>query len=188
MKKSIKMKRTYSAGLDQKGVSLLMTFFIMVIALSMVISVSSFIYNEMVIVKGLGDSTVGFYAAYSGIEKALFYSQKNVCSIYPYNLINNPNGCRDADDEKGFLYDSNLYCNEQSVPEIIDPINYPKGCDIASCSSCRLSFTTTSDTMRYRVIISEEKESNGSMIKIYSKGIFDKSSRQINILDWRSVK
>ena len=60
----------------QKGVSLIISFFIMVIILSVVLSVSALLYSEIKVIRNIGNSVVSFYAADSGIEKLIYYDRK----------------------------------------------------------------------------------------------------------------
>ena len=90
----------------QKGVSLIITFFIMIIILSVVFSVSGLLYSEIKVIRNIGNSVMSFYAADSGIEKVLYYDDqvfpesvstdpsgnqttlvglRGLCSMYPYN-------------------------------------------------------------------------------------------------------
>lgn len=74
---------------SEKGVSLIITFFIMVIVLAVVLAVSSILYSEIKIIRNIGDSVVAFYAADSGVEKTLYYDRKfeggacNLCQNCP---------------------------------------------------------------------------------------------------------
>ena len=60
----------------ENGVSLIITFFIMIIILAVVLSISTLLYSEVKIIRNIGSSVVGFYAADSGIEKVLFYDKQ----------------------------------------------------------------------------------------------------------------
>lgn len=60
----------------ESGVSLIITFFIMIIILSVVLFISVLLYSEVKVIKNIGDSMVSFYAADSGIEKVLYYDRK----------------------------------------------------------------------------------------------------------------
>jgi hypothetical protein len=60
----------------QKGVSLIITFFVMIIILSVVLSVSALLYSEIKVIRDIGNSVVSFYAADSGVEKVLYYDDQ----------------------------------------------------------------------------------------------------------------
>jgi len=72
MNKAIKNKIFSS----QKGVSLIITFFIMIIILAIVMSVSTILYSEVKIIRNIGNTAVSFFAADSGMEKILFYDRR----------------------------------------------------------------------------------------------------------------
>ena len=95
---------------SESGVSLIITFFIMIIILSVVFSVSGLLYSEIKVIRNVGNSVMSFYAANSGIEKILFYDDqvlpvsvstdssgnqttavglRGLCSMYPYNYSYN---------------------------------------------------------------------------------------------------
>jgi hypothetical protein len=61
---------------DEKGISMIMTFFIMIIALSVVLSISILLYSEVKVIRNIGNSIVSFYAADSGIDKVLYYDRQ----------------------------------------------------------------------------------------------------------------
>lgn len=62
---------------SESGVSLIITFFIMLIILAVVLSIGVILYNEIKIIRNVGDSVVAFYIADSGVEKTLYYDRKN---------------------------------------------------------------------------------------------------------------
>jgi len=55
---------------------LIITFFVMIIILAVVLSISVLLYSEVKIIKNMSDSVVAFYAADSGAEKALYYDRQ----------------------------------------------------------------------------------------------------------------
>ena len=59
----------------QKGVSLIITFFIMMIILSVVLSISTILYTQLKNIRNSSDSVISYYAAESGVE-AFQYDQK----------------------------------------------------------------------------------------------------------------
>ena len=65
----------------QKGVSLIITFFIMIIILAVVLSISALLYSEVKVIRNVGNSMISFYAADSGIEKVLFYDDQVLPAI-----------------------------------------------------------------------------------------------------------
>lgn len=56
----------------QKGSSLFLTILIMSVLLGVSLGISTLLIKQIRMVKGVGDSVVAFYAADSGIEKAIY--------------------------------------------------------------------------------------------------------------------
>lgn len=176
----------------QKGVSLIITFFIMIIILAVVLSVSVLLYSEVKVMRNIGNSTASLYAADSGIEKVLYYDRKvlatnvgvasrGLCSMYD-TLINN-NACPDSTQVSG-LADSSLYCNNSALPYVYkDPSNNPNGCDPVTCNDCLISFNTTLDTgATYYVSGKVYPDGESSDFEVESRGAFNGAQRQIEVL------
>ena len=66
---------------DEKGVSLIITFFTMTIILIIVLSMSIILYSEIKVLRNIGNSVVSFYAADSGIEKILYYDRQVLSAV-----------------------------------------------------------------------------------------------------------
>ena len=56
----------------QKGTSLYLTILIMSVLLGVGLGISTLLIRQMRMIRGVGDSAVAFYAADSGIEKAIY--------------------------------------------------------------------------------------------------------------------
>lgn len=76
---------------NQKGVSLILTIFVMVILLAVVLFISLLLYTEVRNVKNLSDSVTAFFAADSGVEKVLYYDRNVLLTIDTGNV------CDDGD-------------------------------------------------------------------------------------------
>ena len=118
---------------SQKGVVLLITFFIMTIILAIVLSVSIILYSRIKSIRNIGSSVIGFYAADSGVEKALYYdtqvvpgAARGLCNICT------PGVCPSCED-----------C-------ALSP-GVPDGCDPSACTDCRVSFTSSIGSNHYEV-------------------------------------
>ena len=171
----------------EKGVSLIITFFIMIIILTVVLSISVLLYGEVKVAKNIGNSVVGLYAAESGIEKVLYYDRQvlpvlsaggdcstltcpkgqfcvnNVCTEYgTRGLCSIPASCTNIGSG-----DSSVYCNSAVSDN-------DAGC--ADCTSCSVSFNTTFDNRTYSVAASV---SPSHSLDITSAGVFGGVSRQI---------
>jgi Tfp pilus assembly protein PilX len=129
---------------NQKGVSLIITFFIMVIILSVVLMTSILLYSEIKITRNIGNSIIAYYSAESGLEKVFYYDRKVIPSGSTRGLcvmldsVNNPNYCQT---DPGGNVEHNLYCNN-SNPNPGLPLG-TNGCNKNVCNNCEVDFTTT---------------------------------------------
>lgn len=126
---------------SEKGVSLIITFFILTVILAIVLAISIILYSEIKIIRNIGNSVIAFYAADGAVEKVLYYDRqvipagaaRGLCSMcLPYDPVDNPNACP-SDNENPSL---NCTCSTPT-PHSID------GCNPASCTNCTVSFDTT---------------------------------------------
>lgn len=156
----------------QKGVSLIITFFISIIILFIVLSVSVLLYSEIKIIRNIGNSVSAFYVAESGIEKVLYYDRKNtvgdtrgIC-----NICNSESGvpvCPDC-----------LPCEVQALDTAL------VGCNPETCSKCRIIFSTQIDPTKeqyYNVDIAVDQQCKISFGTISSYGFYEKASRAIKL-------
>ena len=63
----------------ERGVSLIIVFFIMMILLSVVLSISTILYTQLKNIRNTNDSVISYYAAESGVE-SFRYDQKQGAS------------------------------------------------------------------------------------------------------------
>jgi hypothetical protein len=68
----IKTKDKDCSWRSQKGVSVLLASLIMTILLAMSLGLSSILLRQLKMMRGMGDSVVAFYAADTGVERALY--------------------------------------------------------------------------------------------------------------------
>lgn len=165
----------------EKGVSLIMTFFIMIIILSVVLAISIILYSEIKIIRNMGNSVVSFYAAESGIEKVLYYDRqvvpegaiRGLCSMFDQE--NNEKYCQDSGYE-----DEAIYCKNSDTEDIEDG-----GCDIETCNNCKIYFETTFNDKKYftTVLVYPNQEiPDESDFEIISKGAFGGTQRNLQVL------
>jgi len=175
----------------QKGVSLIMAFFIMIIVLSVVLSVSALLYSEVKVIRNISNSIISFYAADSGIEKVLFYDRqvlvigtdgkgnevfapRGLCSM----LLTGHQFCT-----PGNTSEYSIYCN---TPVITILNNHLDGCDIDKCDNCKISFDTAFDSDNNKTYSVEASvETIGAPSDYYlivkSDGTFADTGRQVQI-------
>ena len=182
---------------SEKGVSLIITLFVMIIILAVVFSVSVLLYSQIKILRDIGNSVGSFYAADSGVEKVLFYNlqalpvlsgsgtatyaPRGLCAIYPYDPVANPTGCHSSG-----MYNKSLYCAPDSTlnsglpqPGNSDPTN---GCDKFVCDDCTVSFGGSMDNGgAYSIMGAVSPASGDTSFDLYSKGTYKGIERQIRI-------
>jgi hypothetical protein len=172
---------------NQKGVSLVIAFFIMTIILAVILSITILLYSEIKMIRNIGNSIVAFYAADSGIEKVLYYDRKiisngdtrGLCSMFSYDA-ENLDKCPLSVSMPGI--DSGLYCNTPDL-QLTDPENIT-GCDSDVCDDCQVSFTTmfTDNEKQYDVVATVSTDAVGySNLTIKSAGLFRSVSRKIEL-------
>ena len=110
----------------ESGVSLIITFFILVIVLAVVLSISVILYSELKIIRNIGDSVVAFYSADSGVEKTLYYDRK----ILPEGMAGSMRGICNI-------------CASCPAGECLDcTVPATEGCDPLTCENCEVTFNS----------------------------------------------
>jgi len=135
---------------SEKGVSLVVSFFIMIIIIAIVLAITALLYNEIRLIRNIGNSVVAFYAADSGIEKVLYYDRKvipagaarGLCSMVGFNATTNATACPSREDNSSI--NSALNCNRANGAEYLTAHKPedPQGCDPATCTNCTIRFAT----------------------------------------------
>lgn len=173
----------------QKGVSLIITFFIMVIVLAVVLSVSILLYSEVKIIRNIGDSAISLFSADSGIEKILYYDNqvipdgavRGICSMCREEEATS---CvRSSVDEVMACSSCEYTASVTDSPTI--PDNPEKGCDPDTCNYCSVTFSTTlSNKMAYNVRAEVFPSVDGEFtdLRVRSKGSYYATQRQLEIL------
>lgn len=158
---------------SEKGVSLIITFFILTIILAVVLSISIILYREIKIIRSIGNSVISFYAADSGIEKTLYFDRKEK----PIGVRSGI--CAMCDSENPTCPSD--YPTDQSVACHCD---YSSGidCDPQSCESCTVSFYTNLNSDKdYYITVNISTEGSISNLSINSIGDFKKTKRAIQV-------
>lgn len=112
----------------EKGVSLIITFFVLVIVLAVVLSISVILYNELKIIRNIGDSVVAFYAADSGVEKTLYYDRK----VLPEDMAGSMRGICNI-------------CNYENCTLKAEVGGDVNGCNDLTCENCEVAFDVAFD-------------------------------------------
>jgi hypothetical protein len=151
-----KVKNFQTCLRSQSGVSLIIAFFVMIILLAVILAITTLLYQEIKMIRNIGNSVVAFYAADSGIEKVLYYDRKvildgntrGLCTMFDYNIDTNPNGCPQFGDSEGSgITDNALFCNKDGTTDFLTPNDTEgTGCNPDICNNCTISFKTNFDT------------------------------------------
>jgi hypothetical protein len=167
---------------QEQGVSLIMTFFIMVIILSIILSVTIILYSEIKVIQNIGNSMVGFYAADSGVEKVLYYDYKILDYVEGEDPLVAERGlCLMFDtrsDKNCITGTGSVYCNNYSTEG---------SCDPQACYDCTIRFSTdfdaTSNGEKYSVVATVASSTSSSAVNftLESKGFFGTASRQVQL-------
>jgi len=104
---------------SERGVSLIITFFIMTIILSVVMAISTILYSEIKIIRNIGNSVGAFYLADSGAEEVLYYDRRAV----PTEAV------------RGICNICSVVSSCSTTSTVTD------GCQ--KCTDCNIAFTTT---------------------------------------------
>lgn len=171
---------------NEKGVALIIMFFVMIVIVAAVLSVSALLFSEIKMIRSIASSVISFYAADSGIEKVLYYDRKvipqeavvkrGLCAMCATD-IESRTCLGDGTDEDG------LTCACES-PVLKDEVNYPNGCDIDHCQYCTVSFSASfgniNDKKTYR--IEATAGTTEIIFEADALGSYSGVSRAINIL------
>lgn len=118
---------------SQKGVSLIITLFIMAIALGIVLGLSAILLGKIKVLREIGDSVVSLYVADSGVEQTYYFDRKMV-----------PDG-----GSRGLCYicDICIY----SWPSCQNCTSSGGDCDSLSCTNCQVNFSVVSNDKTYNI-------------------------------------
>jgi len=167
----------------EKGVSLIITFFILTIILAVVLSISMLLYGQIKIIRNIGNSVIAFYAADSGVEKFLYYDRKqlpvivieeeeivgerglcyigDICSDCTPGINGDPGDCVEAD------------CHNWSATG--------NDCDPLTCTDCVISFETFFNGKSYDVEVSTTIIDEFPNTSVDSRGVYKEVSRKIQL-------
>jgi hypothetical protein len=166
----------------EAGVSLIIVFFVMIVMIAVVFSITSLLYGEIKVIRNISNAVVSFYTADSGIEKVLYYDR----NILPDTGIEKKKRglclmC-DANNPSCPTNDINpaINCN-CSASVVSDPTNNPNGCDPSICNDCKITFTGGFDNLSYSVAATIFPVKNPYDMEVISIGLFNNSKRAIDV-------
>ena len=142
---------------QQKGIALLVTFFIMGVSVALVLGVSVILLSELKMIRGMGNSVVVFYTAETGIEKTLYYDRKVKDGEWDRGICNICNSCAD---------DGCVSCSAIGAD-----------CGPSTCSDCQIMYNSWIGEKKFQIkaIVSP----TGDTVKSY--GTFLGVSRAIEL-------
>lgn len=187
---------------QERGVSLIITFFIMIIILAVAFSVTSLLYGQVKIIRNIGNSIVSIYAADSGIEKVLYYDRiifphieieggeegemaeiaRGLCTMYLYHPFYNYQACIDPENNEDVeVADDSMYCLDAIDPEA--GIGSQDGCDPTVCDNCKISFYAEYNGIKHYVtaFVKPSVDGQSSNFEIESRGVYGSSERLIKV-------
>lgn len=112
-------KNLFKNIFSEKGISILIVFFVMVIILAVVLGINVIILSEMKITREIGYSVISFYAGDTGLEKTLYYDRKIIPSGGTRGICDICNSCSD--------------CGVDCAKDGID-------CDPTTCTDCQITY------------------------------------------------
>ena len=117
-----------------QGISLIITFFIMIIALAMVLGLSAIMTFAIKTTSNTSYAVQSFQSAQSGIEKTLYYDRKQISAGASRGICNICNSCTASD------------CQSCTITPLA-----AGGCDVNTCNNCTISYTSTVGGRSYAV-------------------------------------
>ena len=152
---------------SERGVSLLITFLIVSVMLSIVLGLSVILFSEIKIVGNVGSSVTAYYAGESGVEKTLYFDQKQIPSGATHGLCNICTSCTSSD------------CTSCTATALASG-----GCNTTTCNNCEVKYTSTFGSATYNVDATIVPQSQGSsvlVLTIDAKGFYKDSARVVEV-------
>jgi Tfp pilus assembly protein PilX len=175
----------------EKGVALVIVFFVMVVVVAVVLSTATYLYSDIKVIRDMSNSVVSFYAADSGVEKVLYYDRKDLQGVSPSqvrgvcsmcaHLVNSgfASSCDSASDPS-------LAC-ACSSEAVYDSSFNNNGCNPTVCNNCVIKFTTTFDNETYTITATVYPNHSPYDMEIDSSGAYGGVGRALDItLPWNS--
>lgn len=148
---------------NQQGVSLIVTFLVMTIMLSMVLSITTILFNEIKIVMNMGSSISSLNSSDIGIEKTLYFDIKQVPVGANRGFCNICNTC------------SSLDCLNCTTTPLV-----ANGCSVTNCTNCQITYDSSFDGRDYSVnarVSPNPLNANISDLIITSSGFYRDTKR-----------
>lgn len=148
---------------QHKGVSLIITFFVMVIMLAVVLGIVIMLFSQVKIVANTGNSVSAFFTADTGVEKTKYL-----------NNISPQTGQPPAAGFCGICSSCSSTSNDcQNCT--LTPLN-ANGCD-ASCGNCKVTYSSSFDQRTFTIEATITPGSPNSIFFINSTGTYNNATR-----------
>lgn len=149
---------------QQKGVSLIITFLIVVVLLTIVLGMAIFFLSQVNIIANTGNSLSAFFAADTGVEKTLYL---NKISPQTGSVAIAAGFCGICSSCAGASND----CQNCAYTPLV-----PNGCN-ASCDNCKVTYTTVIDQRTIAVEATVTPNSPNPIFFINATGVFNNIER-----------
>lgn len=149
---------------SQRGVSLIITFMIMTIILSVVLSITVMLSSETSITANIGNSVSSFYAAQAGAEKTLYFDRKQVPLVA----------------DRGICSICTTCSGEECINCLATPLG-ADGCKPETCNNCKVVYSSEFDGRTYEVSATVSPDGIYSAFTIQAKGFYKNTSRAIEL-------
>lgn len=154
---------------SEKGILLLIIFFVASISLAIVLGVSIILFSGIKMVRNIGNSVVAFYAADTGLEKTLYYDRKQIPVGGARGLCDICNSCLATD-----------------CADCVISGNIEDGCNPLTCSDCAVSFSSVFgafNNKKYKVEVEVSLDGEGNFNTVISSfGSYQKIARAIQLV------
>lgn len=153
---------------SQKGVSLVITFLIMVVMLAIVLNLAAILVSEIRITSDIGKSNSSLYAAVSGAEEVLYFDRKQIPNLANRGLCNICNIC-----------DELTNCSDCSTTPLATD-----GCNQTSCTNCEVNYSSVIDNRSFRInakVFPDELNPEILIFNLRSKGYYKDTSRAVEL-------
>ncbi|MDO8530214.1 MAG: pilus assembly PilX N-terminal domain-containing protein [bacterium] len=160
---------------NQQGISLVVSFLIMTIILAVVLSISTFLFSEITIIRNISDTVSAFNSSETGIEKTFYIDRKQIPSGGTRGFCSLCTSCSPSE------------CTECTTTDL--DASGVDGCSATSCTNCLITYTAEFDELTenpktysvYATVTPDPQSPGDSLFTIKSKGFYKQTSRAIEI-------
>ena len=145
----------------QKGAVLIIIFLIVLVVIAVVLGMITILTNEIGILRSAADANTSSANARTGIEKTLYYDNKEIPPGADRGLCDLCNQCPD--------------CNNCTATPL-----QGNGCNQNQCDNCRVEYDSTLSNGTFRVSATVSPDGVSPVLAINSTGYYNGVERQAN--------